>query len=82
MEGLLFLVQQDDKPLCLPLDRIETVLKDYHESAFVAGRMANGNVLVIYTSRSGSWTLVIVAPSGIGCVGPMGGEFRLMGKGA
>ena len=81
MEGLLFLVQ-DSQPLRLPLDRIETVLKDYHESAFAAGRMANGNVLVIYTSRSGSWTLVIVAPSGIACVGPMGGEFRLMGKGA
>jgi len=26
MEGLLFLVQ-DSQPLCLPLDRIETVLK-------------------------------------------------------
>jgi len=81
MEGLLFLVQ-DSQPLCLPLDRIETVLKDYNESAFVAGRMANGNVLVIYTSRSGSWTLVIVAPNGIACVGPMGGEFRMLGKGA
>jgi len=81
MEGFL-LAAQDDRPLCMPIHQIEEVLAGYSERAFVAGRVDNGNMLVIYTSPKGTWTAVIVAPTGMACVGPMGTEMKLVGKGA
>ena len=81
MEGFL-LAAQDDRPLCMPIHQIEEVLAGYSERAFVAGRVDNGNMLVIYTSPKGTWTAVIVAPTGRACVGPMGTDMKLVGKGA
>jgi hypothetical protein len=81
MDGLI-LVAQNDKPLCMPIHQIEEVLDKYREKAFVAGRVDNGNMLVIYTSPTGTWTAVVIAPNGTACVGPMGRDMKLVGKGA
>lgn len=81
MDGLI-LVAQNDKPLCMPIHQIEEVLDKYREKAFVAGMVDNGNMLVIYTSPNGTWTAVVIAPNGMACVGPMGRDMKLVGKGA
>jgi hypothetical protein len=51
-------------------------------AAVVMARIDNGNMLVIFAAEDGSWTAVIVAPTGLACVGPMGGALRFIGKGA
>lgn len=80
MEGLLLAVQAD-KPLCGPIQQIEEVLANYREKPLVAGRIEGGNMLVIYSSPTGNWTAVIIAPNGIACVGPMGTDMKPVGRG-
>ncbi len=48
---------------------VETLDKRYGESPVSAGLQTNGNVLQVFSSpESGSWTILSVAPSGIGCI--------------
>lgn len=47
----------------------ETLGNRYGEQPVSLGVQANGHVLQVFTSpASGSWTILSVAPSGIGCV--------------
>jgi hypothetical protein len=48
---------------------VETLDKRYGESPVSLGLQTNGNVLQVFSSpESGSWTILSVAPSGIGCI--------------
>lgn len=47
----------------------ETLGKRYGETPVSLGLQTNGNVLQVFSSaESGSWTILSVAPSGIGCI--------------
>lgn len=47
----------------------ETLGKRYGEAPVSLGLQSNGNVLQVFTSsESGSWTILSVAPSGVGCI--------------
>lgn len=47
----------------------ETLSKRYGETPVSLGLQTNGHVLQVFTSpASGSWTILSVAPSGIGCI--------------
>jgi hypothetical protein len=47
----------------------ETLGKRYGEQPVSLGMQTNGHVLQVFTSpESGSWTILSVAPSGIGCI--------------
>jgi len=80
LEGFL-LATQADRPLCAPLHQIEEVLSNYRERPLVAGRIENGNMLVIYSSPTGTWTAIIIAPNGIACVGPVGTDIKPVSRG-
>jgi hypothetical protein len=48
---------------------VETLDKRYGETPASLGLQTNGNVLQVFaSSESGSWTILSVAPSGIGCI--------------
>jgi hypothetical protein len=48
---------------------VDTLGKRYGEAPVSLGLQANGNVLQVFTSEeSGSWTILSVAPSGLGCI--------------
>jgi hypothetical protein len=48
---------------------VETLGKRYGETPVSLGLQTNGNVLQVFTSaESGSWTILSVAPTGIGCI--------------
>lgn len=55
---------------CHDYSRIaETLGNRYGEAPVSLGLQSNGNVLQVFTSaESGSWTILSVAPSGIGCI--------------
>jgi hypothetical protein len=47
----------------------ETLGKRYGETPVSLGLQTNGHVLQVFTSKeSGSWTILSVAPTGIGCI--------------
>jgi len=71
------------QPACMPIDRLQKILREnYREAPVLTGRIDDGSMLVIFASDDGSWTAVIVAPTGIACVGPMGAALRFINKGA
>lgn len=48
---------------------VETLGQRYGEAPVSLGLQTNGHVLQVFTSaRSGSWTILSVAPSGQGCI--------------
>jgi hypothetical protein len=48
---------------------VETLDKRYGETPASLGLQTNGNLLQVFaSSESGSWTILSVAPSGIGCI--------------
>jgi hypothetical protein len=48
---------------------VETLGKRYGEAPVSLGLQTNGHVLQVFTSTaSGSWTILSVAPTGIGCI--------------
>ena len=48
---------------------VETLDKRYGETPASLGLQTNGNMLQVFaSSESGSWTILSVAPSGIGCI--------------
>jgi len=48
---------------------VETLGKRYGEAPVSLGLQTNGHVLQVFTSAaSGSWTILSVAPTGIGCI--------------
>jgi len=48
---------------------VETLGKRYGEAPASLGLQTNGHVLQVFTSaESGSWTILSVAPSGLGCI--------------
>jgi hypothetical protein len=47
----------------------ETLDKRYGETPVSLGLQTNGNMLQVFTSpETGSWTILSVAPTGIGCI--------------
>ena len=70
-------------PICMPIDELEAALKRHNETPLLRALMDSGNILLIFASPDGSgWTAVIVAPTGVGCVGAMGVALKMMSKGA
>lgn len=48
---------------------VETLDKRYGETPVSLGLQTNGHVLQVFASaESGSWTILSVAPTGIGCI--------------
>lgn len=55
--------------VCLDRDMVTARLADRHaERPRAAGLATNGEVLEIFASKDGSWTLVLTDPAGISCV--------------
>ncbi len=63
---------------CMPLERLTQILRDeYRETLAATGAMEGGAQMLLFVSDGGqTWTLAIVSPSGIACVGPAGGRWR------
>lgn len=54
---------------CHKYDRIAQHLeKKYSETPTSRGLQTNGNLLQVFASESGSWTIVTTSPSGIACI--------------
>ena len=71
------------QPACMPVDQLQKILREnYREAPVITARIDNGNMLVIFAADDGSWTAVVVAPTGLACAGLMGGALRFTGKGA
>lgn len=47
------------------VDRLES---QYQETAKALGLAGNGGVVELYTSESGSWTLLLTQTSGVACL--------------
>lgn len=59
--------------VCAPYDALAGALAQrYGEIPSGVGLMPDGNALEIFAAPSGSWTLVIVKPTGVGCVAASG----------
>jgi len=70
-------------PICMPIDELQEALKKHNETPLLRARMDSGNIMLIFASPDGSgWTAVIVAPTGVACVGAMGVALKMMSKGA
>jgi hypothetical protein len=70
-------------PICMPIDELEAALKKHNETPLLRALMDSGNIMLIFASPDGSgWTAVIVAPTGVACVGAMGVALKMMSKGA
>jgi hypothetical protein len=70
-------------PICMPIDELEAALRKHNETPLLRALMDSGNILLIFASPDGSgWTAVIVAPTGVACVGAMGVALKMMSKGA
>ena len=70
-------------PICMPIDELQAALKKHNETPLLRALIDSGNVLLIFASPDGSgWTAVIVAPTGVACVGAMGVALKMMSKGA
>ena len=56
---------------------VDTLGKRYGEAPVSLGLQTNGNVLQVFTSEeSGSWTILSVAPSGLGCIVAAGKDWH------
>jgi len=56
---------------------VETLGKRYGEAPVSLGLQTNGHVLQVFTSaESGSWTILSVAPSGLGCIVAAGRDWH------
>ena len=55
---------------CGPIDMVMTQLAERHREHLVShGAMDGGGLLMIFASEaSGTWTVVVLAPDGVGCV--------------
>lgn len=70
-------------PICMPIDELQAALKKHNETPILRALIDSGNVLLIFASPDGSgWTAVVVAPTGVACVGAMGVALKMMSKGA
>ena len=70
-------------PICMPIDELQAALKKHNETPLLRALIDSGNVLLIFASPDGSgWTAVVVAPTGVACVGAMGVALKMMSKGA
>jgi hypothetical protein len=74
----------NDGPLCGHVDAFRKTLSDEYGETLVAsadvGPPSDGARMEIYASRAGSWTILLVAPSGRACLGQIGLGFRLAGR--
>lgn len=60
---------QGNRPICGPRPFLLAQLKSkYSESPKSMGLAANGSVLEVLTSVSGTWTILLTTPSGITCL--------------
>lgn len=69
---------------CMPLEHLERILRDeYRETLSATGTMENGAQMLLFVAENGqTWTLAILAPGGIACVGPAGTRWRPARQGA
>ena len=62
---------------CGELDKmLETLRRDYHESPVASGTTRSGAPLFVLASPSGSWTIVVIIPSGAACIASAGQEWK------
>ena len=52
---------------CAPHDATDLLGKRYAEAPEAWGLTADGNLIEVFTSRGGSWTLVETTPAGTSC---------------
>jgi hypothetical protein len=58
---------------CFPAAQIaQALLNGHQETPTGLGVAAGGNLMVLYTSPEGSWTVVVENPSGIACLAASG----------
>ncbi len=65
-------------------DFLEHLSSNFHEVPIAMGLTANGKVLEVVASKSGTWTIIVTLPSGLTCgvaagegwgkLGPLGGK--------
>ena len=48
----------------------------YGESPTALGLASNGNVVELFTSKTGSWTIIVTRPSGTSCVVASGANWE------
>lgn len=49
-------------------EAVASLQKDYSEAPVAIGLTANGNVVEVFTSESGTFTIIVTKPSGISCL--------------
>ena len=58
---------------CFPAPQIaQALLNGHQETPTGLGVAAGGNLMVLYTSPGGSWTVVVENPSGMACLAASG----------
>ena len=68
-------------PVCAPLDRVAEILaRDHGEKPVALGDAAGGQV-ILFSSPSGSWTLVVASADGRACLVSDGVRWRAVGRG-
>lgn len=64
-------------PPCAPFDNVVQQLgEDYGESAIGYGLSTNGAATVVFVNENtGTWSIVILTPDGMGCMPAAGGDW-------
>lgn len=58
-----------NSPVCTPHDRlVEHLSKSFGEAMTAAGVDGRGNLVQVFSSAEGSWTIVVTIPGGPTCV--------------
>ncbi len=66
-------------PQCGPWDAIvKRLTEQYTETQRFVGLVANNNLMEVYASDTGSWTITISTPQGITCLVASGTGFEAM----
>lgn len=69
---LIFLIPYPAQGNNIPCDIrekiIDTLINNYNEKQISTGLANSGNVIEIFGSDSGTWTVLITSPNGISCM--------------
>jgi len=57
------------------------LLKEYGETVSFMGIAQDGNLMEMYTSEKGTWTLTVTLPSGLTCLVAGGEQFQTLPQG-
>ena len=62
-------------------DVVAGLARNYRETVVAMGISSGGNMIEVFASDTGSWTIIFTTPDGVSCLGASGGAFERVTQG-